>query len=78
MAAANAKNVLEVIGENLDRLSPQQSKIAHFLLNNHHKVAFLTGTQLASKIGVSQPTMIGFAQALGFPKYHLFTEAFQP
>jgi DNA-binding MurR/RpiR family transcriptional regulator len=77
MAAANARNVLEVIRESLDRLSPQQSKIAHFLLNNHHKVAFLTGTHLARKIGVSQPTMIRFAQTLGFPKYHLFAEAFQ-
>jgi DNA-binding MurR/RpiR family transcriptional regulator len=77
MTASNARNILELIQENLDRLTPRQSKIAHFLLNNPHKVAFLTGTQLAQKVGVSQPTMIRFAQTLGFPKFHLFSEAFQ-
>ncbi|MBW2069936.1 MAG: MurR/RpiR family transcriptional regulator, partial [Deltaproteobacteria bacterium] len=50
---------------------------ASYLLNNHNDVAFLTATQLAQEIGVSQPTVIRFAQLLGFPRYHLFVEAFQ-
>jgi DNA-binding MurR/RpiR family transcriptional regulator len=70
-------SILQIIEQNKDRFSTQQIKIAGYLLANHDKVAFLTATQIAREIGVSQPTMIRFAQMLGFPKYNLFVEAFQ-
>ncbi len=70
-------NVLQKIRGRIDTFSPQQRKIANYLLNHHENVAFLTATQLAQEIGVSQPTMIRFAQALGFQKYHQFVGAFQ-
>ena len=70
-------NILQIIKQNQSRFTPQQARIANYLLNHHDKVAFLTATQLAREIGVSQPTVIRFAQLLGFPKFHLFVEAFQ-
>jgi len=70
-------NVLQIIKSNKERFTPQQVKIASYVLNNSEKVAFLTATQLAKEIGVSQPTVIRFVQSLDFPKYYLFLEAFQ-
>jgi DNA-binding MurR/RpiR family transcriptional regulator len=70
-------NILQAIKSQKARYTPQQAKIASYLLGNYEKIAFLTATQLASDIGVSQPTVIRFAQFLGFRKYYLFQEAFQ-
>ena len=70
-------NILQLIKSRKDHYTPQQAKIASYLLGNYEKVAFLTATQLAKEIGVSQPTVIRFAQSLGFPKFNLFLAAFQ-
>ncbi len=71
------QGILQIIKSQRSRFSPQQAKTASYLMGNYEKVAFLTATQLAKEIGVSQPTVIRFAQSLGFPKYYLFQEAFQ-
>ncbi len=71
------RNILQIIKSQKDRFTPHQAKIANHLLGNYEKVAFLTATQLAKEIGVSQPTIIRFTQSLGFLKYYLFQEAFQ-
>lgn len=73
----NDQNILQIIKSQKDRFTPQQAKIANYLLGNYEKVAFLTATQLAKEIGVSQPTVIRFTQSLGFLKYYLFQEAFR-
>lgn len=70
-------NILQHIKSLKNRYSPQQTKIASYLIENHDKAAFLTATQLAKEIGVSQPTVIRFSQFLGFSNYSKFTESFQ-
>lgn len=50
------------------RLSPTQRRIAQYFLD-HTDAAFLSSTELAERTGVSQPSVIRFATALGFSGY---------
>ena len=70
-------NVLKLIKQKQGRFSQQQAKIANYILTHHEKAAFLTATQMAREIGVSQPTVIRFSQFLGFPQFAMFVEAIQ-
>ena len=70
-------NVLQLIKQNQGRFSNQQAKIAAYILDHHDKAAFLTATQMARKIGVSQPTVIRFSQFLGYSQFGMFMEALQ-
>ena len=71
------KNIIQLIKARKGQYTPQQTKIASYLIEHYEKAAFLTATQLAKEIGVSQPTVIRFAQHLGFANYSLFTASFQ-
>lgn len=70
-------NILQLIKQNQGRFSQQQAKIAAYILDNYDKAAFMTATQMAKEIGVSQPTMIRFSQFLGFGQFSMFLEALQ-
>jgi DNA-binding MurR/RpiR family transcriptional regulator len=72
-----SQNILEIIDSFTAQATRQQLNIAAYLLDNHQKAALLSVTQLAKEIGVSQPTLTRFVQALGFSKYQLFQEVFQ-
>jgi len=72
-----SQNILEIIDSFTAQATPQQLKIAAYLLDNHQKAALLSVTQLAKEIEVSQPSLTRFAQAIGFFKYRQFQEAFQ-
>jgi len=61
----------------LEQGSTQQTKIAAYMLDNVERVAMHSVTQLAGEIGVSQPTLTRFSQALGFKKYSDLQETFQ-
>ena len=50
------------------RLSPTQRRIAQYFLDNAD-AAFLSSTELAQRTGVSQPSVIRFATALGYSGY---------
>jgi DNA-binding MurR/RpiR family transcriptional regulator len=71
------ENILQKIKARKGEFSHQQIKIAAYLIDNYERVPFLTATQLGKEIGVSQPTVIRFAQFMGFPKFFMFLEAFQ-
>jgi len=51
------------------RLSPVQRRIAQYLLDHMPDSAFLSSVALASRAGVSQPSVTRFAAALGFSGY---------
>jgi DNA-binding MurR/RpiR family transcriptional regulator len=70
-------NILRRIKDKQGAFSNQQAKIAAYLMEHHKEAAFMTATQLAQKIGVSQPTVIRFSQFLGFSHYSFFLEALQ-
>jgi len=71
------QNILQEIKAGKNEFSNQQIKIAAYLIDNYERIPFLTATQMAKEIGVSQPTVIRFAQFMGFPKFFMFLEAFQ-
>ncbi|WP_395365610.1 MurR/RpiR family transcriptional regulator [Streptomyces sp. YH02] len=60
------------------RLSPGQRRIAQYLLDHLTEAAFLSITELAERVGVSQPSVTRFAVSLGFSGYPALREVLQP
>ncbi|MFE7778373.1 MurR/RpiR family transcriptional regulator [Streptomyces sp. NPDC057445] len=60
------------------RLSPGQRRIAQYITDNLTEAAFLSITDLADRVGVSQPSVTRFASSLGFSGYPALREALQP
>ncbi|MFJ3230930.1 MurR/RpiR family transcriptional regulator [Streptomyces sp. NPDC086787] len=59
------------------RLSPGQRRIAQYLIENITEAAFLSITDLAERVGVSQPSVTRFAAAVGFSGYPALREKLQ-
>ena len=82
MADGNARartpteRLLALFGQH--RLSPTQRRIAQHLLDHLAEAAFLSSVDLASRVGVSQPSVTRFAVALGFSGYPDLQRALRP
>ncbi|MEU6881006.1 MurR/RpiR family transcriptional regulator [Streptomyces sp. NPDC046712] len=74
--ASPAERVRALFGGH--RLSPGQRRIAQFLIDHLTEAAFLSITELAERVGVSQPSVTRFASSLGFSGYPALREALQP
>ncbi|MFE7271657.1 MurR/RpiR family transcriptional regulator [Streptomyces sp. NPDC057623] len=59
------------------RLSPGQRRIAQYLIEHITEAAFLSITDLAERVGVSQPSVTRFAGAVGFSGYPALREKLQ-
>ncbi|MFB9465184.1 MurR/RpiR family transcriptional regulator [Streptomyces cinereospinus] len=59
------------------RLSPGQRRIAQYLIEHITEAAFLSITDLADRVGVSQPSVTRFAGAVGFTGYPALRERLQ-
>jgi DNA-binding MurR/RpiR family transcriptional regulator len=59
------------------RLSPGQRRIAQYLIEHLTEAAFLSITELADRVGVSQPSVTRFAAAVGFSGYPALRETLQ-
>lgn len=57
------------IKENFPNLTKSQKLVAEYLLREYQTAGFLTASQLAKKIGVSEATVIRFTRALEFDGY---------
>ncbi len=66
------KNIYKIIAEYRSKMSKSQHKIADYILENTHSVAFLTGAKLAKLVGVSEATIVRFANFIGFSGYNDF------
>lgn len=58
-------------------LSKGQKKIADAILNNYDKIAYMTASKLGSTVGVSESTVVRFANELGFVGYADFQRSIQ-
>ncbi|MFF3346386.1 MurR/RpiR family transcriptional regulator [Streptomyces sp. NPDC002779] len=58
-------------------LSPGQRRVAQYLIENITEAAFLSITDLAERVGVSQPSVTRFAGAVGFSGYPALREKLQ-
>ena len=56
----------ELVGECFDTLTKSEKRIARYLLKNQDEVAFLSASELATRLELSEATAVRFAQSLGF------------
>ena len=59
-------SLLKQIETLMPKLSKGQKKIADFIINQYDKAAFMTALKLGNEVGVSESTVVRFANALGF------------
>ncbi|NJA02173.1 MurR/RpiR family transcriptional regulator, partial [Clostridioides difficile] len=72
-----SKHLISNIQSQYTRLSKGQKLIAQYILNNYDKVAFMTACKLGETVGVSESTVVRFANALGYSGYPKLQAALQ-
>ena len=72
-----AADIAERIRAIYSTLSKGQKKIANAVLYEYDKVAYLTAARLGELVGVSESTVVRFADELGFEGYSQFQLAVQ-
>ena len=61
--------ILDRIGREMDRLSGRQKQVAQYILQDCGGAAFMTAAKLAEASGVSEATVIRFANHMGYARY---------
>jgi len=64
------RGTLSVISDALPTLTGTTQKVAHFILNSPQETINLTISELSSRIGVSDASIVRFAQSLGYSGFH--------
>lgn len=72
-----SKNILHIIEKNMVGFSKGQKLIAHYILGNYDKAAFMTASKLGSTVQVSESTVVRFASQLGYDGYPAMQRALQ-
>lgn len=62
-------DLMRVIQTNFNKLSKGQKIIAQYIMKNYDKAAFMTAAKLGELVGVSESTVVRFANAVGFVGY---------
>ncbi|WP_315080043.1 MurR/RpiR family transcriptional regulator [uncultured Clostridium sp.] len=73
----NTKDLMRLIQIKFSRLSKGQKLIAEYILKNYDKAAFMTAAKLGTSVGVSESTVVRFANELGFSGYPKLQKALQ-
>ncbi len=71
------KDLILQIQKSFSKLSKGQKLIAQFIIDNYDKAAFMTASKLGTRVGVSESTVVRFANALGFEGYPELQKALQ-
>jgi DNA-binding MurR/RpiR family transcriptional regulator len=61
---------LSIISNALPKLKGTTQKVAQYILNSPQETIDLTITELASRVGVSEASIVRFAQSLGYSGFH--------
>lgn len=61
---------LSIISDALPKLKGTTQKVAQFILNSPQETINLTITELASRVGVSEASIVRFAKSLGYSGFH--------
>lgn len=69
MSKSDNTDLINLIQNEFSKLSKGQKIIAQFILSDYDKVAFMTAAKLGDTVGVSESTVVRFANALGFSGY---------
>ena len=73
----DSKYLISHIQSQYTRFSKGQKLIAQYILKNYDKVAFMTACKLGEAVGVSESTVVRFANALGSSGYPKLQDALQ-
>lgn len=65
----NRDDLMRIIQSNYNKLSKGQKLIAEFILKHYDKAAFMTASKLGTSVGVSESTVVRFANELGYEGY---------
>ncbi len=71
------QEILEILFKATPNLTPKLKIVAKVILDNPNLVATTSMRALAGRAGVTPPTMIRLATALGFENYESFKQVFQ-
>lgn len=72
-----AQDFNQVISNSYPQLTKGEKQIASYLLKNQDEAAFLSGGELANRLGLSEATVVRFARKLGYESYPCMREALQ-
>lgn len=73
----NNEDLMRTIQVKFPRLSKGQKLIAEYILKHYDKAAFMTAAKLGVSVGVSESTVVRFANELGFSGYPKLQKALQ-
>lgn len=59
----------QVLSEHFNQLTKSEKRIANFLRKNQEESAFISASELADRLGLSEATTVRFARTLGFASY---------
>lgn len=62
-------DLIKLIQQNFAKLSKGQKLIAEYIMENYDRAAFMTAAKLGEKVGVSESTVVRFADTLGYNGY---------
>ncbi|MHB8629120.1 MAG: MurR/RpiR family transcriptional regulator [Aggregatilineales bacterium] len=68
--ASNGRGTLSIISDALPRLKGTTQKAAAFILNYPRETIDLTVTELSERVGVSEASIVRFAQSLGYSGFY--------
>ena len=71
------QDLMRSIQVKFPRLSKGQKLIAEYILKHYDKAAFMTAAKLGSSVGVSESTVVRFANELGFSGYPKLQKSLQ-
>jgi DNA-binding MurR/RpiR family transcriptional regulator len=77
MSINDNHDLMRLIQIKFPRLSKGQKLIAEYILKNYDKAAFMTAAKLGVSVGVSESTVVRFANELGFSGYPKLQKALQ-
>jgi len=66
------KDLFKTIQSRVSNLSKSHRRVADYILSHYQRAAFMTASQLAKTLGLSEPTVVRFAQSLGYSGYAEF------
>ncbi len=75
--AQNPAGFSQLISDHYPQLTKSEKRIASFMNQNQDEAAFLPAGEIASRLQVSEATMVRFARALGFENYPAMRAALQ-
>jgi len=73
----NNLDLMRMIQMKFPRLSKGQKLIAEYILKHYDKSAFMTAAKLGNSVGVSESTVVRFANQLGYDGYPELQKALQ-